>query len=199
MERANKVCRNMETWRLICCGHSLQGSSQVKQGGGTKVRKGLKGEKDNNVMSRVQGWLTININAKQIITTHGKRSTVQYLLIRMISTVINICYLTCHTDIWRTVLRLSRLLLQRRVMSDRNNFFTSIKLSDGLLCRIKVAQTFRITAKREQIIDIKILKIIYSYLLHLLKVPVLNKSKHIRQHCLKFSINAYVAYLHILT
>ena len=53
--------------------------------------------------------------------------------------------ITCHTDICKTVLLFSLLLLHNRVMSDRNSFFTSSNCSVCFDCLINVATTFRIT------------------------------------------------------
>ena len=57
---------------------------------------------------------------------------------------------SCQTDICRTVRRFSRLLLHNRVMSDKNNFFTSSRSGLDLDWRISEATTFKITEKKQK-------------------------------------------------
>jgi hypothetical protein len=57
---------------------------------------------------------------------------------------------SCHTDICSTVRRFSRLLLHKRVISERKSFFTSSSCSVCFDCRMSVATTFSITAKRRK-------------------------------------------------
>ena len=62
----------------------------------------------------------------------------------MISLMISNSRLSCQTDIWRTVLLFSLLLLQRSVMSERKSFLTSSSLGPGFDWRMSEATTFRI-------------------------------------------------------